>query len=75
LHPVAEYLILLKKQTEKVDMAEKEQPVLSTIDEVARLLRVSPDTVRRMIADKELDAVKVRGQWRIKTSSVDKLLS
>ena len=55
-------------------MADKDQPTLYTIDEVARLLRVSPDTVRRMIASKELEAIKVRGQWRIKKSSVDKLL-
>jgi excisionase family DNA binding protein len=75
LHTVAEYLILIKKQTEEVCMTQKDEPLLSTIDEVARLLRVSPDTVRRMIVDKELDAVKVRGQWRIKKPSVDKLLS
>ncbi len=52
-------------------MAEE---VVYTIEEVARILKVSTDTIRRMIADGELEAVKVRGQWRIKKESVDKLL-
>lgn len=52
-------------------MAEE---VVYTIEEVARILKVSTDTIRRMITDGELEAVKVRGQWRIKKESVDKLL-
>jgi excisionase family DNA binding protein len=50
------------------------EEVVYTIEEVAKLLKISTDTVRKMIADKELDAVKVRGQWRIKKKSVDRLL-
>ena len=53
-------------------MAEKE--TLYTIEEAARILRVSVSTIRRMIDAGELDAVKVRFQWRIKKSSVDKYL-
>ncbi len=45
-----------------------------TILEAAQLLKVSDDTIRRMIKEGTLDAVKVRGQWRIKKASVDKLL-
>lgn len=50
------------------------EEILYTINEVCRLLRVSDDTVRRMIKAGQLDAVKVRGQWRIKKESLDKLL-
>ena len=45
-----------------------------TIPEAMELLKVSESTIRRMIRAKQLDAVKVRGQWRIKKASVDKLL-
>ena len=50
------------------------EEVVYTIEEVARLLKVSTDTVRKMISEKTLAAVKVRGQWRIKKASVDRLL-
>jgi len=39
---------------------------LLTIDEVARILKVSIQTIRRMIDEGELKAIKIRGQWRIK---------
>ena len=45
-----------------------------TIEEAAALLKVSVSTIRRMIDEKQLDATKVRGQWRIKKASVDKHL-
>ena len=47
---------------------------LYTIEEAARVLRVSVSTIRRMIDEGQLDATKVRGQWRIKKASVDKHL-
>jgi excisionase family DNA binding protein len=50
------------------------EEVVYTIREACRLLKVSDDTVRRMIKEGTLDAVKVRNQWRIKKASVDKLL-
>ncbi len=52
-------------------MAEE---IVYTILEAAKLLKVSDDTIRRMIKAGQLDAVKVRGQWRIKKESLDKLL-
>lgn len=45
-----------------------------TIEEAARILKVSVSTIRRMIDEKQLDATKVRGQWRVKKASVDKHL-
>lgn len=50
------------------------EEVVYTIDEAKKLLKVSDDTIRRMIAEGTLEAVKVRGQWRIKKASLDKLL-
>lgn len=50
------------------------EEVVYTIDEAKKLLKVSDDTIRRMIADGTLEAVKVRGQWRIKKASLDRLL-
>ncbi len=61
-----------------VAMAEKEekkelQPLYS-INEAKELLKVSDDTIRRMINSRELDAIKVRGQWRIRRESLEKYL-
>ena len=50
------------------------EPLVYTIPEACQLLKVSDDTIRRMIKAEQLDAVKVRGQWRIKKESVDNLL-
>lgn len=50
------------------------EAIVYTIQEAAALLKVSQDTIRRMIKAKQLDAVKVRGQWRIKKESLDTLL-
>lgn len=55
-------------------MMEEQETMVYTIEEAATILRVSTDTIRRMIKDKQLDAHKVRGQWRIKASSVNKYL-
>lgn len=53
---------------------EKREPMLYNIKEACELLRVSDDTIRRMIKAGELDAVKVRGTWRIKKDSLDKYI-
>lgn len=45
-----------------------------TIPEAMQLLKVSEATIRRMIRAKQLEAVKIRGQWRIKKESLEKLL-
>lgn len=48
--------------------------VLYTLEEVAKILRVSVATVRRMIDDGELEAIKVRGQWRVRKDVLDRYL-
>jgi excisionase family DNA binding protein len=49
--------------------------VLYTLDEVAAMLKVSIKTVRRLIDDGKLKAIKIRGQLRIKQSDLDDYLS
>lgn len=41
---------------------------LYTVNEVAVILRVNPKTVRKMIADGELGAFRVRDEYRIRES-------
>ncbi len=47
---------------------------LCTIEEAAQALRVSRDTIRRMIKSGELSAIKIRGQWRIHKESINKIV-
>jgi excisionase family DNA binding protein len=46
------------------------QIILLTPIEVAALARVSVKTVYRALWAGELDAVKVRGQWRVREAAV-----
>lgn len=55
-------------------MPEKLTKPLYSIAEAAKLLSVSDETIRRMIQDGELNAVKVRGQWRIRRESLERYL-
>lgn len=48
---------------------------LLTVAEVAQRLRVGPNTVRTMIARRELRAVKLGKQWRIHAISVEQLVN
>jgi excisionase family DNA binding protein len=57
-----------------IQMSEKLDKPLYTINEAKELLSVSDDTIRRMIKAGELDAVKVRGAWRIRRESLEKYL-
>jgi excisionase family DNA binding protein len=50
------------------------EEIVYTIPEACRLLKVSDDTIRRMIKEGRLQAVEVRGQWRILKSSLDTLV-
>ena len=50
-------------------MAGKELNLMTPI-EVAALARVSLKTVYRAIWAKELEAVKIRGQWRVTEAAV-----
>lgn len=52
-------------------------PQLLTCEECARLLRVTPATVRNMIRDKRIHAIKLtggRGIYRVPMSSLESLL-
>jgi excisionase family DNA binding protein len=53
----------------------EEDPVLK-VPEVARRLRVSPETVRRWLRDGELRGVRFsdRGGWRVLSSEVERKL-
>lgn len=59
-----------------ISMPDKKEraAALYSIAETCEILKVSDETVRRMIKSKELDAVKVRGQWRIRSESINKYL-
>jgi excisionase family DNA binding protein len=45
-----------------------------TVSEAATLLKVSIATIRRMIDDGQLRAIKVRGQLRIPKEEIDRIL-
>jgi excisionase family DNA binding protein len=45
---------------------------LLTTRQVAELLKVSKRTIERLISRKELPALKVGGQWRIRASELAK---
>jgi len=54
-------------------MANKSEDKLLTIEEVAKILRVSSRSVNRYIESGRLKASKL-GVWRIKQSDLDKFL-
>ncbi len=45
-----------------------------TVKEVADFLRVSPRTVRKMIAERQLSAFLIRDEWRIRQSALDAVM-
>lgn len=46
-----------------------------SILEVASIFRVEQQSIRRMIARKEIDAIKIGGQWRISSAEVKRIKS
>ena len=52
-----------------------EDSALLTVEEVASLLRVSPRTVRRLIACGDLRALKIRRSVRVPRQAVEALLA
>ncbi|NBW41286.1 DNA-binding protein [bacterium] len=51
-----------------------EKPVLLTVSEVSRLLRIQRAKVYLLIETGALDGTKVGGDWRIRTDSIEKLI-
>ena len=43
-----------------------------TAEEVAKVLRLHPYTVRRLCREKKVPAFKFGGQWRFRKSEIDK---
>ncbi len=46
-----------------------------TLDEVAEVLKVSVQTVRRLVEEKELKAFRVRGQWRVRKEDLEEFIN
>lgn len=47
-----------------------DQDLLYTVEEAAQQLRVSPDTIRRLLRDQKMKGVRVGGQWRVPAQAV-----
>ncbi len=45
-----------------------------TVEEVAKVLRLHPYTVRRLCREKRVPAFKFGGQWRFKKEDIDLLI-
>lgn len=52
----------------------KDMEKFLTVSEVAQILRVAPDTVKRFIKSGRLDAVKIGRKYRISMSAIEKAL-
>lgn len=51
-----------------------EQPEVLTAEEAAAYLRVSMNTMRKLLRDGEIPAAKVGREWRIKRAALDTFL-
>ncbi len=47
---------------------------LLTVDEVARILRLKPETIRSMARRGDLPAIKLGRVWRFRSSSISQML-
>ena len=47
---------------------------LLTVDEVAKILRLKPETIRSMARREDLPAIKLGRVWRFRRSSINQLL-
>jgi len=54
---------------------DPQPPALLTEKETRHHLNVSQDTLRKMVRDKEIIAIKVRGRWRFRQADVDRYLA
>ena len=59
-----------------IDDVPKEERIeeMFTLKECTRLTKVSRDTLLKMIRDQQLRAVKVRYQWRIPQSEIERVM-
>lgn len=48
---------------------------LLTVDEVATILRVDPETVRRYLREKRLKGTRMRAGWRVRPMAIDAFLA
>ena len=46
-----------------------------TAEEIAKVLRLHPYTVRRLSREKKIPAFKFGGQWRFDKKQIDKLMN
>ena len=55
-------------------MIEMQEDTLLSLREAARRLGVTPDTVRRYIDNRKLQAVRVGGRWKVKLSAIERFI-
>lgn len=55
-------------------MSNQDLPVTYTVEDVGRILHRSPETIRRLIKDGAIPAVKVGGRYVVTKETLDKLL-
>ena len=48
-----------------------EVPAIMTVEQVAKYLSFHPLTVRRLARDREIPALKIGSQWRVKKELLD----
>jgi excisionase family DNA binding protein len=57
-----------------IDMTQVPQPLLLTVKEVAKLLRIHRPKVYDLIKAGTIDGFKLGSDWRVKRESVEKLI-
>ena len=50
-------------------------PEVYTVEEVASALKLNPYTVRRLVREKKIRAIKIGGHWRFKKDDIKRLLT
>ena len=65
--------VMLSEEAVKEALEYEREAGMLTVNEVARMFRVSPQTVIRLIEKGEIVAYKIGNQWRIPRKEVDKL--
>jgi excisionase family DNA binding protein len=51
------------------------EPKLYTVEEIARILKKHPDTIRRLIRQKKIPARKIGGTWYVSEETLQRLIS